>query len=528
MADHRDMDRKGRGRRRTRHLGAALLLLIAVLLARTLGAPADPDVAEASRVVFEGPVPEAECGPGSSPETGLQGQVPWKDRESGRSREGYRCNMDLLGQYHGVGASWQFAWHGNCGYYDTHSDSAEGVAVIDARQPDSPTLTTKLVTPAMVGPWESLKANAKRGLLAGVAGYPPIGNGPPFFDVYDVGKDCTQPELLGSVPVNLPIGHEGNWAQDGMTYYATATFTPHISAIDVSDPTSPRLIALLEYGAFDNHGLATSADGNRLYVATESADCGNGMRGSGMQIVDVTDIQARREKPQTHPISAVCWEDGNLGQHPIPVTIKKEPYIIFVDEGGAKDEGGGPCRHTNPPNTSPIVNFTSCAGAARLIDISDETRPTVVSKFKLEIHLPTHAETAAKDTAGNGIFGYQAHYCNVDRLVEPTVLGCSEFDSGIRVFDIRNPLKPREIAYFIPPAQVGKSLQLRGSTHANPADGNANLTADWCTAQVRFVPERGELWTSCMDNGFLALKFTNGVWPFDDHREQGGPTSSSG
>jgi hypothetical protein len=23
-----------------------------------------------------------------------------------------------------------------------------------------------------------------------------------------------------------------------------------------------------------------------------------------------------------------------------------------------------------------------------------------------------------------------------------------------------------------------------------------------------------QLWTSCQDAGFLALKFTNGVWPF--------------
>jgi len=25
--------------------------------------------------------------------------------------------------------------------------------------------------------------------------------------------------------------------------------------------------------------------------------------------------------------------------------------------------------------------------------------------------------------------------------------------------------------------------------------------------------KRGMLWTTCQDNGFLMLKFTNGVWP---------------
>ncbi|MGH3736151.1 MAG: hypothetical protein ACRDT6_11110 [Micromonosporaceae bacterium] len=266
-------------------------------------------------------------------------------------------------------------------------------------------------------------------------------------------------------------------------------------------------------------------------MATDSAGCDDEESGNhGLQIVDVTDIQARVPNPQTHVISAICWADGSVAMQPLPVTIKGKHYIIFTDEGGG------------PLHTSPVFDLTCCSGSARLIDISDETAPKVVAKFKLEIQLPAHADTAVRDSEGNGVFGYQAHYCNVDRLVEPTVLGCTEFDSGIRVFDIRNPLRPREIAYFIPPAQLGKNDQLSGSEHAsNPinqwrheedSDNLLNpypkLNADWCTAQVRFVPERGELWTSCLDNGFLTLKFTNGVWPFSDHRTQSGPTSSSG
>ena len=54
------------------------------------------------------------------------------------------------------------------------------------------------------------------------------------------------------------------------------------------------------------------------------------------------------------------------------------------------------------------------------------------------------------------------------------------------------------------------------SEHVNGLQqDNNNLTADWCSAQVRLIPERGELWTTCQDNGFMVLRFTNGVWPFD-------------
>jgi hypothetical protein len=45
------------------------------------------------------------------------------------------------------------------------------------------------------------------------------------------------------------------------------------------------------------------------------------------------------------------------------------------------------------------------------------------------------------------------------------------------------------------------------------AAARANLTADWCTAQVRFYAPRNELWTHCMDNGLLVLKFSNAAYP---------------
>src|SRR4051794_13313012 len=39
----------------------------------------------------------AQCGPNDRPETGLQGQVPIADRASGRSVEGYTCNLTEVG-----------------------------------------------------------------------------------------------------------------------------------------------------------------------------------------------------------------------------------------------------------------------------------------------------------------------------------------------------------------------------------------------------------------------------------------------
>ncbi len=468
------------------------LLLAGTLAACTGGGADSSSFAARDAEVFEGPVPPAVCGPGSMPETGLQGQVSIEDRESGRSASGYSCNMELVGQYQGQGASWQHAWFEDCAYYDQAfsapaSSAADptggavlplehpGVVVVDVEDPTKPRFSTNLTTPAMLDPWESLKVNEKRGLLGAVAGW--NGLGPVYFDVYDLNEDCAHPKLASSSPVQLPVGHEGEFSFDGMTYYGTGTLTPSWTAIDVSNPALPVTIFALPYPNL-NHGLATSEDGNRIYAADLLGSAAGGGLGSGMSIWDVTGVQSRTTRTPL-PISSITWPDGSLAQHTIPISYGETPYVIAVDEGGQ--------------------------GAARIIDVSDEVNPRVISKLKLEIHMPENAAHVAADTVGAGGFTYQGHYCGVDRRRDPTVVGCGYFQSGLRVFDIRDPYRPREIGYYNPPA-VGTS----------PPGSNRGGTANsgYSSSQVRFIEERGEVWFTDQDNGFMVVRFTNGAWPF--------------
>lgn len=461
------------------------LLLSATASAALLLAPGGSTAVAADPPVFEGPVPKAACGPGSSPETGIQGEVTLEDRQSGRSQQGYRCNLELVGQYQGQGTTWVSQSFDTCAYYaqafPSSVTSAEpGVQVVDVRDPANPVLAKRLTSPAFLGnTWESLKVNAERKLLAGVQVGPLIGAA--FFDVYDI-SDCRNPKLLNSVssdqlsiPANL-LGHEGNWSPDGRTYWATSLSGGQLTAIDVTDPALPRIIYTRVTGS-TNHGLSLSNDGNRLYLA----DIGR----NGMVILDVSQIQARSLAPQVREVGSVSWTDGNTGQHAVQVTYNGRPYVIFVDELGS--------------------------GAARIIDISDETAPRVVSKLKLEIQLPDAAGARTR-SAGDGIFGYDGHYCDVDRLVDPTAVACGYFESGVRVFDIRNPISPREIAYYNPPAQVGKAGQLPGSEHASGGAAEADMSADWCSSPPRFVTP-DQLWVTCQDNGFMTLRFTNDAYP---------------
>lgn len=415
-------------------------------LIRSLGAQTAPAAEGGERSV-----PRARCGHGSAPETGLQGEVPAADVTSGRATHPYTCNLQQLNAPLGEGAGLQAAYYKSCAYYAV---LGTGVRVVDVTNRAHPRITTTLTSPAMLDPWESLKVTEKRGLLAAVEG---TVSGPLFFDVYDVSKDCTKPVLKSSMPMNT-LGHEGNWSQDGTIYYATSVGVNLLTAIDVKDPAAPSIITIVPLPVTTGHGLSTNAAGTRLYTV----DSGVGGR-TGVLIYDVSAIKARQLGAQPTLLSSLRWSDGAFSQHTIPVIAHGHPYLIEADE------------HSY--------------GGARVIDIADDTKPATVSHIRTEIQLSQNATRRSEtkpDTQGG--FGYNFHYCNVDRLIDPTALACSSRASGVRVFDIRNLLKPKEIAYLNP---VGEF-----------------------TAQVRLDAARGELWTTDGTHGLIIAKFTNGAWPF--------------
>jgi hypothetical protein len=448
-------------------------VLVALVLTPAVAAAADPPV-------FEGPVPKASCGPGSRPEPALQGEVPVANRDSGDSLKGYWCNLQILGNAPGEGGSWQHTWYDHCAYYDSSFNSHIGVYVVDAADPAKPKEVTRLTSVSMQDPWESLSVADNRPdgkkLLGGVF---VNAQGAAFFDIYDV-AECAKPNLLFSGPVS-GLNHEGNWAMDGMTYYSTGLFGGTVTAINVDDPAMPRPITSWLASPIV-HGLSTSDDGNRLYLADISGQQG---KGNGLSIWDTSAIQSRSPTAEAPPplVGAVGWEDGATAQHTIPITIKGKPFVVFVDEGGM--------------------------GMARLIDITDETNPKVVSKLKLEIDMDANEARRDDSAAMSGGFGYNAHYCGIDSRVDPTVLGCSYFASGIRIFDIRDPYHPKEIAY----------LNVGGTGQPSPPgsqEGVDKSTSSYVSARVRFIKERGEIWFTDQNKGFFTARFANGVWPFSD------------
>jgi hypothetical protein len=426
-------------------------------------------------------VPKPGCEPGSKPEPGVDGRVP-----AGSATNGLWCNVTQIAHQGTSGGFKVFRYvdaHGHvCAFYDTallYPTNAVnllgpslGVAVLDMSDPAHPVQTATLRQVPMMTPHESLNLNAKRGLLAAVNGNP--ATEPGLFSIYDVHADCRHP-VLDSTSLVARFGHESGFSPDGNTFYATGTAVKSITAIDVTDPTHPHAIW---QGNILAHGMSLSNDGNRAYVADPT--------GGDMLILDTSQIQARDPNPQVREISRLTWASASIPQNAIPFTEHGHPYVLEFDEYTAGT--------LNPSGSRDTV------GAARIIDISDESKPFVVSNIRLQVDQPADHHAASNDPGTfNPAQGYAAHYCNIPTRVDPKIVACSFIASGLRVFNISDLTHPKEIAYFVAPTK--------------PNTETGYTASDYAMSQPTFDPARHEIWYTDGGSGFYVLRVNADVWP---------------
>ncbi|MGH2980957.1 MAG: LVIVD repeat-containing protein [Solirubrobacterales bacterium] len=418
------------------------------------------------------------CAPGAREEPGVQGRVP-----AGSASKGLWCNAELVSHQGRSGGFKVLEYVDDrgrrCAYYDTAllfpinafklDSSSLGVAVLDMSDPSHPRQTATLTQPPMMSPHESLSLNSKRGLLAAVMGNPTTYPG--LVSIYDVSSNCSEPVLQSTRPV-ARLGHESGFSPDGRTFYATGTAYQAITAVDVTDPRNPHAIW---HGNVTSHGMSLSNDGNRAYIADP---------GGQMAILDTSEIQARKPNPQVREVSRLTWDRASIPQNAIPFTRDGKPYVLEFDEYTAGTTGGG-----DP----------DAVGAARIIDISDEAHPRVVSNLRLQVNNPAEHAAASNDPgAMSPVQGYAAHYCNIPSRVDPKVVACSFIVSGLRVFDISKLREPKEIAYYVAPTK--------------PVAENGFQASNFAMSQPAFGPQR-QIWFTDGASGFYNVQVAKTVWP---------------
>ena len=77
----------------------------------------------------------------------------------------------------------------------------------------------------------------------------------------------------------------------------------------------------------------------------------------------------------------------------------------------------------------------------------------------------------------------------------------------MRVYDVRDPARPREVAYYNPPAHPG---ELQPATAGSTGTG-VGATSDLTSSDIAFFPSRNEIGFTSQANGLQVVRLTNGV-----------------
>jgi hypothetical protein len=468
-----------------RVVAAAVALLLAMAGLATLSGSARGDAAIAPAT------PKARCqGPDDRPETARQGRVPLADYASGRATRGYQCNAVQVAHQGSAGGFKVLRYTDRqgrtCAFYDStllfprdvlfNATQGLGVVVLDMEDPSRPRKTAELTSPAMLSPHESLLVNRKRGILAAVLGNPSTNIG--IVDLYDVRSDCRNPRLLSSQR-SASYGHESGFAPDGRTFWVASAGGQTLTAVDVSDPRSPRNI--FEQSGVNYHGLRLSTDGRTMYVANLGTRTG-AVETVGLRVLDVSEVQDRRADPRVRVVSDLTWPEVSIPQVAEPFTRDGRPYLLEVDEFENFDGSG-------------------TVGAARIVSIADPKRPRVVSDLRLAVHQPEvhNGEQRLDPGASVPVQGYAGHYCSVPYAKDPRIVACSMIASGLRLFDISDLWRPREVGYFNRPV-------LPGTSTVNPT-----AAGGFAMSQPAWDVRRRQVWYSDGNSGFYVVGLRGGT-----------------
>lgn len=455
---------------------------------------------------------------GDLPETGLQGQIPQADQQSGRAALGYRRGINVVGLNNIMnrGGNFSLAWSGDCAYVTTASPSQlggqaspysdnsfnplNGLAVIDVANPANPILLDIIQSEAMLAPHEALHANEQRGVLIATR------SGAATLDVYDI-SDCRNPVLASSIeitenplpstgpvsPTNGYTGHAMCFSFDGRT--AVATSSAQLNAIiDLDDINNPVVMGTFMPAA---HDCGFNPTNDRLYMAQFGfVSLGGGIPNgpavgqNGLRIYDFSDFNNRSANPQLTSVGFLGWNNTDEGQ-----TASAGSHTARWFQTGGR---------TYIYSSDEWPSSGNCPWAhGRIIDITDETNPVEVSDIQLEVQQQNNCAAVAFDGTN-----YSAHYVGVDNIFNASLLFTTQYAAGLRVVDIRDPANPVEIAYFHPTP----------NPNAGPVTGSNGFASsgdmwDSIASYVRYRPGTGHIWITGFSSGFHVLELSNTAGP---------------
>jgi hypothetical protein len=301
--------------------------------------------------------------------------------------------------------------------------------------------------------------------------------------LYDV-TNPAKPKELGRLPSGVISGvHEVGVVQrpDGRvlalaavpyTFNLTQGRQGDLRIIDITNPRRPREVAdwdVRRDGPAETRGqLASRRDvfdhsawpfdkGNKVFASFWSA---------GVQFLDISDPSSPRLIGQT-PYRP---EDGYRGAHS---GWFNEDETLFVQNDETMLAVGNGSQRT--------WTFQ------RVFDTSDLSRPRLVSTFATEAAVP----------GNDGRVGLDGVYSVHNAVLKGDLSYASWYSDGVRVVDLSDPAKPREIASFVPPPTSPRQ------TAATAQGGRRDMPVVWGV-----FPWKDLVLASDMNSGLWVFRVT--------------------
>jgi hypothetical protein len=269
-------------------------------------------------------------------------------------------------------------------------------------------------------------------------------------EVWDV-TDPAKPAILATVVGKLKGTHKSWWECDtGIAFLVSGVegwrARRHPQVYDLSDPAKPLFIRNFglpghEPGASGPvpstlHGpISTGAKHNRVYFAY-----GANSRGV-LQIVDREKLLNGPKEPTpenlVHPQVARLDLPPQFGAHTTFPVLGMEIAEFAKDKDARKRD---------------FVVVTGetfrneCQEARQMaifVDVTDETQPVGVSSWAVP-------EKSGGFCGRGGRFGTHSSNESFAPVYYKRIMFFAHFNAGVRALDIRDPFRPREIAYYIP------------------------------------------------------------------------------
>lgn len=299
------------------------------------------------------------------------------------------------------------------------------------------------------------------------------------FLIWDV-SNPTQPRQLGQYRTHSTGTHR-NFYDGGHLVHAAGGapgFDRKIyQIVDISDPADPRLISRFwlpeqqqargQDGAwYSLHGPA-HVEGERAYLSYGAG---------GAIILDISN-------PQRPALVSRLLFRGISNRHGIHTFLPLPRRKLALVNDEAINENG-----------DEELNL------AGIVDLADEKEPRLISLFPQPQPPP---ETALKNFfEKGGRFGpHNQHHPNHQPWLEDRddIAYLTYFNAGLRVYDIRDPRSPKEIAYFIPP----DPKQRIGTKPSRLVAQTEDVLVD----------RRGNIYVSHKNQGIHILRLKE-IWPY--------------